>query len=164
MFHILDILVRIRLRILLFSSVTLRCTQKVLCLFFFEVIFTSFFKDKKSQRSHKTVRYKSRFFFNFLLVYGRVRIQIWNTDRNQSRYWCTVVSFPPLTEGAHASGTKEYLKESRDFCWSASSTHRRNSCFRHQRIYKTLTKQSRDFCWSASSTHWRSSCFRHQRI
>jgi hypothetical protein len=55
----------------------------------------------------------------------------------ETRVDIDVVSFPPLTEGAHASGTKEYLKESRDFCWSASSTHRRSSCFRHQRIYKT---------------------------
>ncbi len=48
---------RNRLRILLFSSVTFKMPTKnnFLCLFLFEGTFTSLFKDKKSERSHKTV-------------------------------------------------------------------------------------------------------------
>ncbi len=51
----------IRIRILLFSSVTFKTSTKnyffpsIFCFLLFEGTFTSFFKDKKSQRSHKTV-------------------------------------------------------------------------------------------------------------
>ncbi len=46
----------------------------ILLIIFFESTFTSFFKDKKSCRSHKTVEIK--IFLNFLLVDGRIRIRI----------------------------------------------------------------------------------------
>ncbi len=49
----------LRIRILLFSSVTFKVNKNVLskffCLILSEGTFTSFFKDKKSFRSHKTV-------------------------------------------------------------------------------------------------------------
>jgi hypothetical protein len=41
----------------------------------FEGTFTSFFKDKKSKRSHKTVK-EARFFLQFLLDDRRIRIRI----------------------------------------------------------------------------------------
>jgi hypothetical protein len=44
------------------------------CLFLFENTFTSFFKDKKSKRSHKAVG--SRFFLLFLLGDRRIRSRI----------------------------------------------------------------------------------------
>ncbi len=78
-FGIRDILIRIRMRILLFSSVTLKCQQKIiffspkfLCIFLFEGTFTSFFEDKKSQRSHKTVEIKV--FLHFFACWWRIRI------------------------------------------------------------------------------------------
>jgi hypothetical protein len=44
-----DILVRIRIRILLFLSVTFKAETKIyLCFLLFDVTFTSFSKDKKS--------------------------------------------------------------------------------------------------------------------
>jgi hypothetical protein len=54
----------IRIRILLFSSLTFKTPtknkfkKKFFCPFLFEVTFASFFKDKKSKRSHKTVGIK----------------------------------------------------------------------------------------------------------
>jgi hypothetical protein len=54
----------IRIRILLFSSLTSRRHQKliylkrVFCILLFKGTFTSFFKDKKSKRSHKTLESK----------------------------------------------------------------------------------------------------------
>ncbi len=90
-FRIRDILVRIRIRIL--ESVPLTngtgsgsCSfrqwpsrrqkkiffKKVLCLFLFGT-FTSFFKDKKSQRSHKTVEMKC--FLIFYACWWRIRIR-----------------------------------------------------------------------------------------
>jgi hypothetical protein len=53
-FGIRDSLVRIRMRVQVFSSVTFKTLTKILffskflCLFLFECTFTSFFKDKKS--------------------------------------------------------------------------------------------------------------------
>jgi hypothetical protein len=71
-----DILVRIWIRILLFSSVTFKMATEIIffCLLLFEVTFTSFFIDKKSLRSHKTV--ESRFFFLVLLDDGKLRSRI----------------------------------------------------------------------------------------
>ncbi len=43
------------------------------CLLLFEGTFISFFKDKKSKRSHKTV--ESKVFLTFLLDDRRIRIQ-----------------------------------------------------------------------------------------
>ncbi len=93
LFRIRDIFLRIRMRTWILKSVPLTngcgfgsgsvsCSflqwtsrrQKFflfLCLFLFEGTFTSFFK--KSQNSRKQ---KSRFFFNFLLVDGSIRIRI----------------------------------------------------------------------------------------
>ncbi len=48
-------------------------TQNIFMLISFWRYITSFFKHKKSLRSHKPVE-KSRFFFSFLLVNGRIRI------------------------------------------------------------------------------------------
>ncbi len=66
------------LRVLLFWAVTFkRCLQKY---FFLQVvtrlqgIVTSFFKDKKSNRSYKTV--EITIFLHFLLHDGRIRILI----------------------------------------------------------------------------------------
>jgi hypothetical protein len=59
-----NILLRIPIRILLFSSLTFKTQQKTnlkkmfFCLLFFEGTFTSFFKDKKSKRSHKAIGVK----------------------------------------------------------------------------------------------------------
>jgi hypothetical protein len=91
--RIRDILVRIRIlgsvpltngsgfRILLFSSVTFKTPtknifflSKFLCSFLFEGIFTSFCKDKKSQRSHKTVEISV--FRHFFACDGRIPIRI----------------------------------------------------------------------------------------
>ncbi len=47
---------------------------KFLCLFLFESTFTSFNKDNKSERSHKTIEIK--IFLHFLLVNGRIRNRI----------------------------------------------------------------------------------------
>ncbi len=47
--------------------------SKFLCLFLFEGTFILYFKDKKSQRSHKTVEIKV--FLHFLLVDGMIRMQ-----------------------------------------------------------------------------------------
>jgi hypothetical protein len=47
--------------------------KKFFCLLLFEGTFTSFFKDKKSKRSHKTIGL--RFFLLFLLDDRRIRIQ-----------------------------------------------------------------------------------------
>jgi hypothetical protein len=46
---------------------------KLLCVLLFEGTFMSFFKDKKSTRSHKTVGIKV--FLTFLLGDGRIRIR-----------------------------------------------------------------------------------------
>ncbi len=56
-----------------------RCQQKtnfkkVFLLVTFEGTFTSFFKDKKSRRSHKTLGIEA-YFLHFLLAYWRNRIQ-----------------------------------------------------------------------------------------
>jgi hypothetical protein len=62
---------RLQLRILLFSSETFKMPTKIfffinfLCLFLFEGTLTSFFKDKNSLRSHKTVEIK--IFLNFFV-------------------------------------------------------------------------------------------------
>jgi hypothetical protein len=45
----------------------------IFCFFLAEGTFTSFFKDKKSERSHKTVEIKV--FLLFFLHDGRIRIQ-----------------------------------------------------------------------------------------
>jgi hypothetical protein len=46
--------------------------KKFFCILLFESTFTSFFKDKMSNRSHKTV--ESRFFLLFLLNEIRIRM------------------------------------------------------------------------------------------
>jgi hypothetical protein len=61
-----DILVWIRMRILilLFSSLTFKTQKKKMfqqnffCILLFEATFPPFFKDKKSKRGHKTVEIK----------------------------------------------------------------------------------------------------------
>jgi hypothetical protein len=54
--------------------------KKFFCLVLFEGTFTSFFKDKKSKRSHKTVEIKV--FLAFLLNDRRVRIQIHEAQKH----------------------------------------------------------------------------------
>jgi hypothetical protein len=51
----------------------IRDKKKFFCLFLFESTFTSFFKDKKSKRSRKTVGIKV--FLPFFLVGRRIRIR-----------------------------------------------------------------------------------------
>ncbi len=64
------------IRILLFSSLPSRCQQKtIFCLFLFEGTFTSFFKDKKSKRSHKTVPVGIKFYLLYLHDDRRIRIR-----------------------------------------------------------------------------------------
>jgi hypothetical protein len=62
----------LRIRILLFSSVSFKMLIKVFFFLLFEGTFTSFFKDKKSQRNHKTVEIK---IFLFLLDDGTIQIR-----------------------------------------------------------------------------------------
>jgi hypothetical protein len=52
--------------------------KKVFCLILFEATFESFFKDKKSKRSHKTVGIKV--FLIFFLNDRRIRIRIHTSD------------------------------------------------------------------------------------
>jgi hypothetical protein len=54
--------------------------KKFSCILLFEGTFTSFFKDKKSKRSHKTV--KSRFFLLNLLNDRRIRIRIQEAQKH----------------------------------------------------------------------------------
>ncbi len=51
---------------------------KLFCLLLFEGTFTSFFKDKKSNKSHKTVGIKV--FLTILFDDTRIRIRIHNSD------------------------------------------------------------------------------------
>jgi hypothetical protein len=53
--------------------------KKFFCLLLFEGTFTSFFKDKKSKRSNKTVGIKV--FFLFLLDDRTIRIRIYASDK-----------------------------------------------------------------------------------
>jgi hypothetical protein len=54
-----------------------RIKKKSSCILLFEGTFTSFFKDKKSKRSHNTVEIKG--FLTYLLNDKRIRIRIRNT-------------------------------------------------------------------------------------
>ncbi len=66
-----------------FGSVLRNTTKNnVLCLFLFESTLTSFFKVKKSERSHRTIEIKDLFIF--LFVDGRIRIRI-RTNKLQIR-------------------------------------------------------------------------------
>ncbi len=65
--------------------------SKFFCLLLFEAIFTSFFKDEKSQRSHKTIGIKV---FLLFLLYDR-RIRIWSRR-------------VPLTNGYRSRRLKTY--------------------------------------------------------
>ncbi len=75
--HASDKWIRIRIWILIFSPLTLKTPttnlKKVFLLFTFEGTLTSFFKDKKSKRSHKTVGIKV--FLLFWLEDRRIRIR-----------------------------------------------------------------------------------------
>ncbi len=69
--------IRIRPQILVFSSVTFKMTIskknfQIFCLFLFEATFTSFFKDKKSKRSHKTVGNQCFSYYFCLMMEGSV--------------------------------------------------------------------------------------------
>ncbi len=71
---------RIRIWILPFSSVNFKTQKKLFFLsfsafYFFKAHFTSFFWDKKSLRSQKTVRTKVFLIFFFFLNNRRIRIQ-----------------------------------------------------------------------------------------
>ncbi len=54
--------------------------KKFSCILLFEGSFTSFFKDKKSERSHKTVEIK--IFLTILLSDRRIRIRIQEAQKH----------------------------------------------------------------------------------
>jgi hypothetical protein len=68
---------------------------KVFCLLLFEGTFTSFFKDKKSKRSHKTVGIKDFFYYFCLMIEGSGSVHL--TSGSGSRR--------PKTYGSDRSGS-----------------------------------------------------------
>jgi hypothetical protein len=137
-----------RIRMLLFSSLTSRRQQKTnkkkFCLLLFEDTFTSFFKDKKFKRSHKTVRIKvflsttlknafrsgSGRPKNMWIRWISIRIRIWNTGQMPPpivRRFCSFLQLPNTLkkksyhQNFQLMGTKHQFESKSEVLMTANS-------------------------------------------